>query len=77
MQNLCHQLSGLSLHCNFKFPVNTTSRQGVKQLGISFMVLFFFAVPMKVVGGQIHSNWENSKPPALDYRPKLSMNIDP
>ena len=57
--------------------MNTTSLQGVKQLGISFMVLFFFAVPMKVVGGQIHSNWENSKPPALDYGPKLSMNIDP
>lgn len=57
--------------------MNTTSLQGVKQLGISFMVLFFFAVPMKVVGGQIHSNWENSKPPALDASPKLSMNIDP
>ena len=57
--------------------MNTTGRQGVKQLGISFMVLFFFAVPMKVVEGQIHSNWENSKPPALDGSPKLSMNIDP
>ena len=35
--------------------VNTTSRQGIKQQGISFLlVLCFFYFPMKVAVGDIH-----------------------
>ena len=35
------------------YQVNTTSRRGIKQLGISFgsiFLLFFFYFPMKVTG---------------------------
>ena len=37
--------------------VNTTSGQGIKQLGNSFWFYFFFLFPMKVDGGHIHSSW--------------------
>ena len=38
--------------------VNTTSRRGIKQLGISF-VLFFFYFLMKLTRGHAHRSWGN------------------
>ena len=42
--------------------VNTTSRRGIKQLGIFFFGPFFFCFPIKVAGG-------NPQPPALSDSP--------
>ena len=43
--------------------VNTTSRRGIKRLGIFLAVLFFFYFPIKVAGG--HSLSSRGKSPAL------------
>ena len=50
--------------------VNTTSRQGIEQLGISFgyniiLIIIIFYFPMNVAGGHIHSSRGNPQPPLL------------
>ena len=45
--------------------VNTTSRRGIKRLGISFGSIFFY-FPIKVAG-------ENLRPPALNDNPVLNL----
>ena len=48
---------------NSRLCVNTTSRQGIKQLGNSFWLCFFFHFPMKVGRGHIHSSRGKSLAP--------------
>ena len=48
--------------------VNTTSRRGIKQVGI-FLVIFFFYFPMKVARGQNHSRRGKSLAFATSWQP--------
>ena len=48
--------------------VNTTSRRGIKRLGISFGSIFFY-FPIKVAGGHSLSSWGKSPTPG----PRLLM----
>ena len=44
--------------------VNTTSRKGMKQLGISFgSILIFFYFPLKVARGHVHGSQGKSLAP--------------
>ena len=47
---------------------NTTSRQGIKQLGI-FLVLFFLYFPMEVAGDHIHSSQGKTPGPSSKWQP--------
>ena len=54
---------------------NTTSRQGIKQLGI-FLVLFFLYFPMEVAGDHIHSSRPKTQAPGSKRQPRhLQPNI--
>ena len=50
------------------WQVNTTSRQGIKQLGF-VLVLFFFYFPMKATRDHIHSSRGKSLAPASSWQP--------
>ena len=80
-ERACLESNGYEIHQNAKWRcqvrdvtkisiclVNTTSRWGIKQLGI-FLVLFFFYFPMKVAGGHNHSSRGNPWPSALNDSP--------
>ena len=66
----CHILTSDDLLCSYSRVVtkisscwvNTTSRQGIKRVGISFGSIFFFYFPIKVAGG--HSISCQGKSPA-------------
>ena len=47
--------------------VNTTSRQGIKQLGISFGFVFILFSYESSPGDRVHNSW--GKSPALNYSP--------
>ena len=51
--------------------VNTTSRRGIKRLGISFGSIFFY-FPIKVAGATLLVGGENPQPPALNDNPVYS-----
>ena len=59
---------------NSRLCVNTTSRQGIKQLGNSFWLCFFFHFPMKVGRGHIHSSQGKSLAPNCSWQPWTPQN---
>ena len=48
--------------------MNTRSRWGIKELGISFGSIFFY-LPMKVARGHVHGSQDNLWPPPLNDSP--------
>ena len=54
--------------------VNTTSRQGIKQLGISFYIIFL-PFSCESSSGRILSNWGNPQPPPLNDSPGLPKKL--
>ena len=54
---------------NLSYRVSTTSRLGIKQLGVS-LVVFFFYFPMKVARGHVHGSRGKSLAPPLNDTPE-------
>ena len=62
--------TGMSLRFQVYAGVNTTSRQGIKQLGNSFWFYFFFHFPMKVDGSTfIVAGVKSDQPPPVNDSP--------